>query len=270
MGMMPEQVAIRRNILEALFKAGGGHYGGALSVTDILFVLYKQIVLATMNKREARDRVILSKGHAAIALYAVLQHFGILKDIDLASYGQCGGLEGHPDMQRTTGVDFSTGSLGQGVGVGFGMALALRSYGAHVWVVMGDGECQEGAIWEAAMLAKRYDVTNLHVVIDVNGAQEFGWSYNSELSQSPLPAGAEKWRAFGWQIDEVDGHDCLALQRACKKIRLSGVGPSAILAYTRKGCGIALAEMNPDRYHCTTLNETEHNAFMESLNAEIG
>src|ERR1700723_462317 len=145
---------VRIEIVQALHQAGGGHFGGAMSVVDILLALYRTVPLLP---RERSDRIILSKGHAAIAQYAVLKNVGLLAECDLGKYGSLNsGLEGHPDMTETQGIDFSTGSLGQGVAVGLGMAMALRSSGLHVWVVVGDGECQEGQVWEAAGLAARY------------------------------------------------------------------------------------------------------------------
>src|SRR5438128_5916491 len=166
--LLTEATELRREIIEGLFACGGGHYGGALSVLDIILTLYRRILRTAPDQpnHPSRDRFILSKGHSAIALYAVLRRFGFFND-SLTGYGQADSmLEGHPDMTVLPGVDFSTGSLGQGLSVGLGMAMALRSTDQNVWVVLGDGECQEGQVWEAAMLAARYRIDNLHAIID--------------------------------------------------------------------------------------------------------
>jgi transketolase len=241
--------------VEALHAAGGGHYGGALSVVDILHALYRNRPID--RRLMPGDKLILSKGHAAIALYAVLQALGYLES-DLTLYGSFGsGLEGHPDMLATPEIHFSTGSLGQGLGVGLGMALALREINRHVWVVLGDGECQEGQVWEAAMLAARYRVGNLHAVVDCNRAQECGWRHDPSLEQTPLPDGLAKWLAFGWQTREIDGHDHLALDNWIADAVEITDRPSIALAQTRKGRGVSLFEAEPEKYHCKQLSEEE-------------
>lgn len=265
-----DALLVRRAILECLFRSGGGHYGGALSVADILLVLGKEVVQldAYSIDRRDRDRLILSKGHAAAALYAVLQRLGLLKGADLAHYGHLdAGLEGHPDMSQTEGVDFSTGSLGQGLSAGIGMAFVLGPLGSHIWVVLGDGECQEGQVWEAAMLAARYKLGNLHVVVDVNGAQEIGWRHDPALVQEPTPGLREKWMSFDWAVHEVDGHDRRALAAVFRTARSHASGPTAILARTTKGKGVRIIEENPVRYHCTALSEAEHREVLESIYA---
>jgi transketolase len=258
---------VRRQVVDALHAAGGGHFGGSLSVVDILIALYGGILPAVPDRSHGRDRVILSKGHAAMTLYAVLAGNGSLPPELLADYGKFGrGLEGHPDMEVTPGVDFSTGSLGQGVAVGIGMALALQPTGAHVWVVVGDGECQEGEIWEAALLGPRCRLDNLHVIIDENGAQEFGWKYRTDLDPVPVRHLADKWRAFGWQVGEVDGHDLPALVSLFEAMRGGGGGsPSVAVARTRKGRGCALFEAEPERYHCARLTEDEYQRALSEV-----
>lgn len=253
----PEVIAqaTRVAIVEALHAAGGGHYGGALSVVDILHALYRN--RAIERGVTPGDKLILSKGHAAIALYAVLQALGYL-EADLALYGSFGsGMEGHPDMLANPQIHFSTGSLGQGLSVGLGMALALRGTERHVWVVLGDGECQEGQVWEAAMLAARYEVGNLHAVVDCNQAQECGWQHDPRLEQAPLPDGLAKWSAFGWCVREVDGHDHLALDNWIADAVVVTDSPSVALARTRKGRGVSLFEAEPEKYHCKELSEEE-------------
>jgi transketolase len=263
--LLKEAHAVRSAIIDALFKAGGGHYGGAMSVTDILLALYRGIIVPAQSAA-SRDRVILSKGHAAIALYAVLKHVGILHNIDLGRYGTFnGGLEGHPDMTVTAGVDFSTGSLGQGVAAGLGMAFACGPQ-SHIWVIVGDGECQEGQIWEAALIASRYSVSNLHVIIDNNGAQEVGWSYSPVVEQRPLVDIEAKWQSFGWVTATVDGHDYAALLESYHWAQ-SSRSPSLIVAKTTKGKGLLSAERDPAKFHCVTLTAEEHQMLMGELNA---
>jgi transketolase len=267
---------LRRTIVEALFACGGGHYGGSLSVLDLILTLYRRHlrVSPAAPLDPLRDRFILSKGHSAMALYAVLQRLGFL-DLPLAAYGTLGsGLEGHPDMTALPGVDFSTGSLGQGLSVGLGMALALRGLGPRVWVVLGDGECQEGQVWEAAMLAARLGLGNLTAVIDANGYQEWGWAAATagveavDDAPEPVPHLARKWAAFGWRVLTVDGHDHEALS-ATFRLAAAGLGrpavPTAVLAHTVKGKGLPAAEADPLRFHCTTVDPDEHARLLRSL-----
>lgn len=255
-----EAAELRREIVEALYACGGGHYGGALSVLDILLTLYRRHLRVSPAdpQRPDRDRLILSKGHSCIALYAVLRRLGFF-DHPLASYGEAGSpLEGHPDMTVLPGIDFSTGSLGQGLSVGLGIALALRGTDSHTWVVLGDGECQEGQVWEAAMLAARYRAERLHVVIDVNEFQEWGWCESPGVSTRPVEELFLKWSAFGWRVYEVDGHDYDGLADTMRQAAAVGDKPSVILAKTVKGKGYSLIERDPIRFHCTTVSEQEH------------
>jgi transketolase len=248
---------IRRAVVEGLFAAGGGHYGGALSVVDILLALYRYRPIAEKRSEEG-DRLILSKGHSAAALYAVFDELNG-QTCDLSRFGTFESkLQGHPDMLRDARIHFSSGSLGQGLAVGLGMAFALREKSQHVWVILGDGECQEGQIWEAAMVASRYALSNLHVIIDCNGAQECGWAHDLRLDQRPLPEGLEKWAAFGWLATEIDGHndralgDWISLAASSHTLR-----PSIALAATRKGAGVRLLEDSPVKYHCCQLTAEE-------------
>jgi transketolase len=260
--------SIRRSIVETLYAIGGGHYGGALSVVEILTVLCREFVYAEDTADDARDKLILSKGHAAIALYATWAHCGRLDAGRLRDYGEFqSGLEGHPDMTVTPGIDFSTGSLGQGLSVGVGMALAMRDTGRHVWAVLGDGECQEGQVWEAAAVAARCRIANLTAIVDANGAQDFGFGYDRTIAQSPMTALPEIWRAFGWNVLTVDGHCVSELHDALSRARSreSPSKPTAIIANTRKGAGVCLFEQNPNKYHCTGITPDEHRLAMEEL-----
>lgn len=235
--------AVRAQILRGLAAAGGGHYGGSLSVVEILLALVHDQL-----RRDPRDRLVFSKGHAAIALYAVLHDAGRLATSP-ELYGRCGaGLEGHPDMRATPEIDFSSGSLGMGLSVALGMAIATRALGSRAWAVLGDGECQEGQIWEAAMLAARLRIGNLRAVVDANGHQEYGYG---EPDPAPVHDLGVKFRAFGWHVVECDGHDVAALAAAMAKANLH-VGPAVILARTVKGRGYRLIEADPRRFHCAS------------------
>lgn len=249
-----EAAEVRRDIVDALHAAKGGHYGGSLSVTDLLLTLYRTY---------DRDRVILSKGHAAIALYAVLRKIGRI-DTPLDEYASFGSpLEGHPDMTALPAVDFSTGSLGQGLAVGLGMAIATRGQNRRTWVVLGDGECQEGQVWETALLAARVAAENLVAIIDVNGFQEWGWSTTTE--PDPIPDIARKWAAFGWRVLEVDGHDYDALASAYDEAALATGRPTVIIARTTKGKGVPIIERDPIRFHCTAVTDLEHAEIVRAL-----
>lgn len=261
-----EAAELRREIVEALYESGGGHYGGSLSVLDILLTLYRRILRMYPDDplNPNRDRFILSKGHSCIALYAVLRRMGFFSH-PLSSYGRFNSpLEGHPDMTALSGIDFSTGSLGQGLSVGLGMALAMRKTNQHTWVVIGDGECQEGQVWEAAMLAARYEVSKLHAIIDVNRFQEWGWNQDPEADTSPVEDLAMKWEAFGWRVLEVDGHDHEKLTATFEKAMATRGRPSVVLAQTVKGKGYKLIESDPIRFHCATVEPHEHLQLLES------
>ena len=254
-----EAFFLRRNIIQSLHACGGGHYGGSLSVIDILLVLYKKFLRVSPEKpaHPNRDRFILSKGHAAMAYYAILKQFGFA-DQPLDTYGQLNSpYEGHPDMHKIPGIDFSTGSLGQGLSVGLGMAMALRPTSSKVWVVLGDGECQEGQVWETAMIAQRYRTDNLIAVVDCNKHQEWGWTYDPTICNDPVTDMAHKWKAFGWQVLETDGHDHEELEACFEKARSIRSKPAIILAHTIKGKGFPMAEADPQRFHCTTLTDLE-------------
>jgi transketolase len=262
---------LREEIVRALHACGGGHYGGSLSVLEIVLTLYRRQlrVSPAAPRHPHRDRFLLSKGHAAIALYAVLRRLGFF-DAPLEGYASFGSpLEGHPDMTSLPGVDFSGGSLGQGLSVGAGMALALREAGAHVWVVVGDGECQEGQIWEAALVAAQYGLDNLHVVVDSNRYQEWGWNRrpgpDGEASVPPPVADLpRKWASFGWAVAEADGHDPAALAARFDAMRAARGAPSALVAHTVKGRGFASIEADPLRFHCATMTDAEHRALRQA------
>ena len=260
--------SIRRDIADALFATGGGHYGGSFSAVEALVVLYARHLRISRDKLEDvhRDRFILSKGHAAIALYAVLRHMGLTEEA-LRSYATFGSpLEGHPDMTAMSVVDWSTGSLGQGLSAGLGMAIGLRQTDARIWVMLGDGECQEGQVWEAAMLAGLAKPRNLHAIVDVNRRQEFGWHLATSATAEidPVPELAAKWHAFGWHTIDCDGNDVTAIDDACRRA-VQHEAPTVILACTRKGHGTSVTLDDPLRFHCTDVSTAEHAAIMNEL-----
>ncbi len=262
-----EALALRRDIVHALYTTGGGHYGGCLSVIDLLLTLYRHTLRVDprVPRDPARDRLILSKGHAALALYAVLRRLEFF-DQPLASYADFASLlEGHPDMLTVPGVDFSTGSLGQGLSVAVGMAHALRHSGQRVWVVLGDGECQEGQVWEAAMLAGMCGLGNLHVMLDHNRCQEWGWELPDGSSAAPILQTVEKWAAFGWRVMECDGHDFASLQAAIDWSCAGTALPSVVIAQTTKGHGVSLCEADPKRFHCDAATLEEHIRMLGDL-----
>lgn len=235
--------AIRRNIVKMITEAKSGHPGGSLSAADILTTLY----FAEMNvdpqnpKDENRDRFVLSKGHAAPVLYATLAAKGYFAEEELMSLRQVNTrVQGHPSMKDLSGVDMSTGSLGQGLSAANGMALASRLDGKtnRVFVLMGDGELEEGMIWEAAMLAGHYKLSNVTAFVDYNGLQIDG---PVEKVLSPLPL-ADKWRAFQWNVIEIDGHDIVAIYNAIQEAKAETEKPTVILAKTVKGKGVSFME----------------------------
>lgn len=238
----------RRLILHSIHTAGAGHIGGPLSVTDILVSLYfNELRVDPANPgAEDRDRLILSKGHSSIALYTVLALRGYYPVAELETFDQIDSrLQGHPDLSSLPGLDMSTGSLGQGLSPGIGMALGARLGGKdfHTWVILGDGEIQEGQIWEAAFVASRYRLSNLTAIVDYNGLPQFGWPHESGHTRDiPIEDPGGKFRAFGWNVIETDGHDHQALLDAYAEAKAFTDGPTCIVAKTVKGKGVSFME----------------------------
>lgn len=248
---------MRIDILKMLHKAKSGHTGGSLSCIDILTALYFSKMRYKMNAPSwpGRDRFILSKGHAAPALYAVLANIGYCSNEDLMTLRQIGSkLQGHPDCKSLTGIEVSTGSLGQGLSMANGIALALKldKGQSRVYCLLGDGECQEGQIWEAAMTAAHYRLDNLCAIVDNNGLQIDG-AVKDVMGIEPL---SDKWKAFGWNVITADGHDFDSLLSAFDKAEEAKGQPTAIIARTVKGKGVSIFE-GKAKYHGTPPNDEE-------------
>jgi transketolase len=256
---------VRLDIVEMLYRAGSGHLGGSLSATDILVSLFfSHLCLKPGDPHwPGRDRFVLSKGHGAPALYAILARLNYFPREELLTLRQLGScLQGHPDARCTPGVEASTGSLGQGLSIANGMALALRLNGAgqRVYALLGDGEVQEGQIWEAAMTAAHYRLDNLVAILDRNRLQIDGRTKDI-MSIEPLP---QKWAAFGWHTLEVDGHsfpELLNALKACDSIRGR---PSIIIAHTVKGKGVSIFE-DQVKYHGVAPNKEEYQQALAEL-----
>lgn len=246
---------IRRNILIMTTKAGSGHPGGSLSAADIIAALYFHHLRydAKNPKWEDRDRFVLSKGHACPAVYAALAEAGFFPKEALWTLRKMGSiLQGHPDMTITPGIEASTGNLGQGLSFGIGMALAgrLDRKGYRVYVLLGDGELDEGQVWEAAMATTHFKIDSLTAIVDVNGMQLDGFTKDI-MSLEPL---AQKWEAFGWHVLEIDGHNMRQILDALDMAERVRDKPTVIIAHTIKGKGVSFMESQV-YYHGKSLTE---------------
>ncbi|MFE9681091.1 transketolase [Streptomyces sp. NPDC002701] len=233
---------VRERILEMGASPVGTHLGGSLSATDVLTVLYGAVLRVRPDEPDwtDRDRFVLSKGHASSALYAVLAESGFIAPEETAGYGRTGSrLAGHP-LRRLEGVEFPTGSLGHGLSLAAGAALAARRLGrpSRAFALIGDGELQEGSVWEAVMGAAHHRLDNLVAIVDRNGWQISGTTEEC-LSLEPL---ADRWRAFGWAVHEVDGHDMSALLKVFESLPDTEGRPTVVLARTVKGRGVPMLE----------------------------
>jgi len=257
---------IRRQVIEMIYRAGSGHPGGSFSSTDILTALFfgGGFRFNAQDLNDPRvDRFILSAGHVCPAYYAVLSKCGFIKDKELANLRRLGScLQGHPSSLHAPFVACSTGSLGQGLSVGLGMALASRlKKGNHfIFVLTSDGEHNEGSTWEAAMAVAHYRLGNLINIIDRNGMQ-VGGKTEEQIGLEPL---ASKYKAFGWQVLLVNGHDYRELLRAFCQAKESHLKPTVIIAKTVRGKGVSFME-GKKRYHACTLTKREYEKAMEEL-----
>ena len=259
---------IRMGIIESTFRAKSGHPGGSLSSADILTYLYfyRMNVDPADPHADGRDRFVLSKGHAAPALYSTLANRGYFPVEELKTLRRIGSrLQGHPNMNLTPGVDMSTGSLGQGVSVAAGMALGakMRGDGVHVYALLGDGELQEGQVWESLMFSAHHKLDTLTVIIDNNGLQIDG-RISDVMSPYPI---ADKLEAFGFRVREADGHDFESIDRAFEALKDVTGAPTAVLLHTVKGKGISFMENNV-LWHYRPPQGEEYEAALKELEAQ--
>ncbi len=255
---------LRSLVIDGL-SAGRGHVGSSLSLIEIIRVLYDDVLNVRPKQPEwaDRDRFILSKGHGCLGLYAVLADHGFFSEEELLRFcKQDALLGGHADA-HIPGVEASTGALGHGLPIAVGAAIAARLHGrsSRVFVLLGDGELNEGSVWEAAMHASKHKLTNLVAIVDYNKLQSYG-RIEEVLPLEPL---ADKWRAFGFAVREVDGHDVSALQRTFAELPFSPGKPNAIIAHTLKGRGISFAELDATWHHKATVDA----AMIERLRAAL-
>ena len=250
MSQQDQLLQIRKNIFLGAYAAGIGHVASSLSLVEILYALYFKGGLKHDPKApewEERDRLVLSKGHGSLALYAVMSAVGYFSEKELLKFGSVqSSLGGEPVKQITPGVEASTGSLGHGLSMGVGMALAFKRDDRknRCYVILGDGECQEGSVWEAVMLAPRFQLNNLTVIIDDNGIQKQDRVQNI-VGINNLGA---CFKAFGWNVQEADGH-CVEELAGCIDICKNNPGPSVILAHTIKGRGLSFMENKPEWHY---------------------
>ena len=262
-----EACKVRMGVIEATHGAKAGHPGGSLSAADVFtYPYFKEMNIDPQNpKWEERDRFVLSKGHTAPGLYAALAHRGFFPVEDLPTLRHIDSyLQGHPNMNTVPGVDMSTGSLGQGVSVAVGMALGAKYQGKsyRVYTLLGDGEIQEGQVWEACMAASHYKLDNLCVIVDNNGLQIDG---DIAKVMSPYPI-VDKLEAFGFHVEAVDGHDFEALEAAFQKAKQVKGAPTAIVMSTTKGKGVSFMENNAG-WHGKAPNDAEYAQAMDELKA---
>jgi len=258
---------MRKNIIKMLGEAGSGHPGGSLSSADIVAVLYFHELRLDPNRPDwpDRDRFVLSKGHAAPVLYAALAGRGFFPEAELMTLRRLGSrLQGHPDMRKAPGVEMSTGSLGQGLSAANGMALAARldKKNYRVYALLGDGELDEGMVWEAAMASAHYKLDNLTAFVDHNGLQIDG-PVTEVMSPEPV---ADKWRAFGWHVLDIDGHDLKQIIDALDEAKTIKGKPTMIVAKTVKGKGVSFME-NQVGWHGTAPKPGEVEKALAELDS---
>jgi transketolase len=260
-------IEVKKNILEMAFAAGASssHFGGALSIVEIVSVLFSHVMKIDIRDPnwKNRDRFILSKGHACLAYYAALCEIGYIKKNQLKTFEKDGSdLLGHPVINRSLGIEFSNGSLGMGLSLGIGVAFGLKKKKKEnkVFVVIGDGECNEGSVWESAMAAPNLKLNNICTIIDNNNFQQTG--SNQEIMN--IGSLIDKWSSFGWETIEVDGHDIKELLNLFNRIS-SANKPIAIIAKTMKGKGFSFSENNNDWHHAVLSKALYEQAKKELL-----
>ncbi|MGC1666359.1 MAG: transketolase [Bradyrhizobium sp.] len=258
---------LRRLIVRGLIGGNRGHVGSSMSLVEILRVLFDEVLRVRPAEPDwvGRDRCILSKGHGCLALYAILADKGFFDVSHLDKFCHVDGiLGGHPERGKVPGVEASTGALGHGFSIGVGMALAARAQqrDSRVFVIMGDGEINEGSVWEAAMCAGKHKLTNLTVMIDYNKIQSAGFTRDIQDLEPLL----DKWRSFGFAVAETDGHDVDGLSKLCGRLPLANDKPAAIICHTVKGRGIPFAENNPKWHHHSRFKPAE----LAAMDAALG
>ena len=258
-------IDLRRKIVAAIQAGNRGHLGSSLSLVEIIRVLYDDVLRydARNPRWSDRDRFVLSKGHGCLALYVLLAEKGFFPKSELARFCKSDGLLGGHPGHTVPGIEAATGSLGHGLSIAIGFALAARHDRKphRVVAVIGDGEANEGSIWEAALSAGKHRLSNLTVIVDCNAQQ----SYGSTASVLDLEPFADKWRAFNFAVTEMDGHDVPALRRVLGGLPLEADRPSAIICHTVKGKGIAFAENNPRYHHLNRLSPDDVEALIGAL-----
>jgi transketolase len=253
---------IRRSVLEQSMRAHVGHIGSALSIADLMAALYGEVLRVGQPEHPDRDRFILSKGHAALALYAALHATGRLSEAELDSYCADGSLlGGHPEHALSY-VDFATGSLGHGLSVAAGAALGARLAGSgrRAFVLMSDAECNEGSVWEAVMFAAHHQLSSLVAIVDVNGQQALGYTSNV-INLDPL---ADRWSAFGWDVHEIDGHDPAGVAQRIAGLSTTRGAPHVLLARTTFGKGVSFME-STIAWHYWPMNDDQYAEAMREL-----
>lgn len=262
----------RAHIVKTIAAAHGGHLGGPLSAIDILIALYFRVMNIRPSEPDwpERDRFVLSKGHSSIALYTALAMRGYFPVEELSTFDAIDSrLQGHPDMTVTPGVDMASGSLGLGFSGGLGIAIGARALGKDftTYVMLGDGECNEGIVWEAAHVADRYRLDNLIAIIDHNKLQQFGWRGEAAVDRLPPYTGSQlvdRWSAFGWKTFEMNGHDMENILETVAAARAHSGAPSAIIAHTVKGKGVSYME-NDFMWHSRVPTDEELATALDEL-----
>ena len=260
---------VRKNALTAVYSAAAGHPGGSLSIADVITYLYCEEMRVSANdpKNADRDRFVLSKGHACPALYGILAEKGFFPKEDVATFRKIDSyLQGHPDMKKVPGVDMSTGSLGQGVSAAGGMALAAKidNKDYRVYAILGDGELEEGQVWEQAMFASHYNLDNLTIFIDNNGLQIDG---DIAEVMNPYPID-KKFESFGWNVLVADAHDFDSIEDSINKAKATKGKPTAIILKSVKGKGVSFMENNA-AWHGSAPNEEQYNQAIAEIDAKI-
>ena len=261
---MPDEFGhkIRRHVLEQSQRAHVGHIGSALAISDLVALLYDRLLKGQDPDSDERDRVVLSKGHAALALYSALQLSGHITQADLDTYSGDDSLLGvHPE-HALKGVDFSTGSLGQGLSIAAGAALAARMQSSkrRVFAIVSDAECNEGSIWEAVMFSAHHQLANLIAIVDINAQQAFGYT-KDVLDLEPL---GEKWSAFKWDVHEVDGHDVDKMQEIVEGFDTAKGPPHVLLARTTFGRGVSYME-SQIKWHYWPMSEEQYAQALDEI-----